>query len=708
MHALLGRCMHLSGLASLRCSVDFLDLPSARSCDKERRSKSPQLSPARCSWQLRVIKFKAADGSRHNSQPQSAATIPSVCLPLPYSQPGCEQGVPAFNSRTPCLLRSADAPCTPPGRRACQGGRSTLSYLTRTMAALSAAPRALARAARGAVRLPGSGNPARMSAGSACAASKRALSMYAIPHVEFLPNSDTSQRVVFRGSAGREVSPWHDVPAFVPGTADVHMVVTAPRGKREVVVPAYHEELNPLKVSLGANGTPALRPQAPSFNLGFIPQTYCSAVVTGIGAGGQGEVNAPPSTAPSYAALEVLDLSMSRASVGSMAPLKVLGAYGLLQGGTVRWTVLGVRADDALTSHLAEVLEGGAALDPESVSDPVVRQTVSNALFWLRDAAVAESSTAVEELGGGLLPPAAASALVSIFHKAWANYVFNREDTKALFGLDVMRLAFPGPWRPHPGWTPPTSAACTEEQAAVYAPAVLPPPDASAFYASPQDPSLPAFGDVTTKPVFEGEAANLAVSQASRGEGEGAAHTGLDPSVVRAAEAAAADADAARVGVKVPGAAPAQPVDVPVEEGDDTFTVLEVTDPDADIAADASGDGSAAVRTGLDLHTASLEEVVAACGGDTDLATAMLATQQAQLIQAGNAAAAAELPAMAAAVAELKAARSKRAAAQAQPDLEASMRALYSGGRAAPQRNQGDKAQGKGHQGKAKAGAAKK
>jgi len=480
-----------------------------------------------------------------------------------------------------------------------------------------------------------------MTLGSGQSAS---FSSYAIPHLEDLPQEDTKQRVVYRGSAGADVSPWHDVPAFVAGSADVHCVVTAPKGSRAVLKPAYHEELNPLKATNGVDGKPVLRASPPPFHVGFIPQTYVNAAVASIDASGAPQVYGAQGK-PSYQALQVLDLTAGRVRLGSIQRLHVLGAFGSQQGGVLQWTIVGAQVDDSTAEAYRQEIDAlGVSPDISAVEDAVLRQMLSNAAHWLANDRASGVDGQVSMLNQGrLVPPAVAENLISVFHKAWANLVFTPSDDRALFGFDVLQKAFPGPWTPAQGWQPPVSAYATAEQAAVYQPAALAPPDAAAYYGAG------AVAGATLQPMHETAAGTASIVQRSIAGQEGIVHAGVQSEAAAAGQAAVATAELSGRSVKLPGflAGAAQEKDVPTHSPGvattlHTFGAEESAAGEAYLAGEEQAPSDEELQAwetfqSLDSSTATWEQAVEAFSGDVELAKLWRATHQAHMMSENGA-----------------------------------------------------------------------
>ena len=488
------------------------------------------------------------------------------------------------------------------------------------------------------------------------------FSSYAIPHLEDLPNQDAQQRVVYRGSAGADVSPWHDVPAFVAGSADVHCVVTAPKGSRAVLKPAYHEELTPLKAVSGMDGKPLLRTSPPPFHVGFVPQTYVNAAVASIDASGAPQVVSGAEGKPSYQALQVLDLTQTRVRLGSIHRLHVLGALGSQQGGVLQWTILGAQVDDSTAeSYRQEINALGVSPDIAAVEDPVLRQMLGNAAYWLAHERSADVEGEVSMLNQGrLVPPAVAENLISVFHKAWANLVFTPSDDRALFGFDVLQKAFPGPWTPAQGWQPPVSAYATPDQAAVYQAAALAAPDAAAYYAQAGSSAQGSLAGATLQPVHETAAGTASIVQRSISGQEGVAHAGVQADEAASGQAAVKAAEHAKRSVKLPGYLAGAAIERDTPQSSRTApTVLHT------FSAEESAAGSAylagqelppsdeevqafeAFQT-LDATSTTWEEAVAAFDGDVELAKLWRAAHQAHMVsESGAQEAAASMPSLA-------------------------------------------------------------
>jgi hypothetical protein len=438
--------------------------------------------------------------------------------------------------------------------------------------------------------------------------------------------------------------------------------------------PAYHEELNPLKASMGSGGKPLVRLSPPPFHVGFIPQTYVNAAVAAVDASGAPQVVSGRQGKPSYQALQMIDLTPSRSRLGSIQSLQVLGAFGTEQDGVLSWTIVGVQADSTdAEAYRQEVDTLGVMPDISLVSDPVLRQTLSNAAFWLASSSFSGATQMLNE--GRMLPPSAAENLISVFHTAWAHLVFSPSDDRSMFGFDVLQKAFPGPWVPEQGWQPPSSSYATQEQAAVYSAAALPMPDAAAYFAAGGSKQSHQLSQVTDKPVFEAAAATASFVQRSIGGAEGIMHAGVVPEEAAIGQAAAASADAKLHAVKLPGflQSAAEEGDPPQPASSEKVVLHEFNAEqsevglaylaDEDVAATHQETAAWEAFKTLDPASATWEEALAAFDGDAEIAHLWRATHQAHMIsEHGVQESAASMPSVAAAA---SAAESKRAARQA-------------------------------------------
>lgn len=202
------------------------------------------------------------------------------------------------------------------------------------------------------------------------------------------------------------VSPWHDVPlkatagggAAQPGGGSAPATLAAPAQQQplfnfvvevsagttpKLEVSTSEGPLNPLVQDTTSAGAPRFFPAPLFFNYGMLPRTFESPDILDpeTGAPGDGDpvdvvevggwIDASPSTtgtAAGWAGGPAPPPGAGALPVGSVVPVKVLGALALIDGGELDWKVLAIRASHpaaALLSCVAdlEAAAGGACID---------------------------------------------------------------------------------------------------------------------------------------------------------------------------------------------------------------------------------------------------------------------------------------------------------------------------------------------------------
>ena len=127
----------------------------------------------------------------------------------------------------------------------------------------------------------------------------------------------------------RRVSPWHDIALRAAETEGFNFVCEVPRGEMAKKEICTRSPFNPIVHDLRKDGTRRYYGMPSIVNYGAMPQTYEDPAhkdeLTGIGGDGD--------------PLDVCEIGSERAHVGSIYPVKVVGALALVDGGETDWKV---------------------------------------------------------------------------------------------------------------------------------------------------------------------------------------------------------------------------------------------------------------------------------------------------------------------------------------------------------------------------------
>ncbi|CAM9843899.1 unnamed protein product, partial [Chrysoparadoxa australica] len=139
------------------------------------------------------------------------------------------------------------------------------------------------------------------------------------------------------GAAGRDISPWHDVPLSPEGAPPgvFNMVVEIPMLSTAKMEIQATLGLNPIKQDL-SDGVPRYYTYGtPLFNYGLLPQTWEDPhLKDNLGRGGD---NDP---------LDVVEIGDGPLLMGSVVPVKVLGSLELIDQGETDHKVIAIRESD--------------------------------------------------------------------------------------------------------------------------------------------------------------------------------------------------------------------------------------------------------------------------------------------------------------------------------------------------------------------------
>uniref|UniRef100_H3CJ50 inorganic diphosphatase n=1 Tax=Tetraodon nigroviridis TaxID=99883 RepID=H3CJ50_TETNG len=148
-------------------------------------------------------------------------------------------------------------------------------------------------------------------------------------------------RVFFKDSAGKYISPFHDIPFYADEDENIfHAVVEVPRWTNAKIEIATKEPLNPLKQDTKKGSLRYVANVFPHkgyiWNYGAIPQTWEDPNHQDSDTGCCGD-NDP---------IDICDIGNKVCSRGEVIKVKVLGTLALIDEGETDWKVIVINTDD--------------------------------------------------------------------------------------------------------------------------------------------------------------------------------------------------------------------------------------------------------------------------------------------------------------------------------------------------------------------------
>eukprot|EP01083_Nonionella_stella_P072407 195260_1 len=145
---------------------------------------------------------------------------------------------------------------------------------------------------------------------------------------------------------GKIISPWHDIDLYY-SKKDLmfNMVTEIPRGKRAKNEMDTHQKHNPLKQDTTNGELRFFKYGDFPFNYGYLPQTWESPYEKHPATGVPGDKDP----------IDVVETSDSRIPVGSVVCVKVLGVFGMIDGGETDWKLIAVACDDPLAKRIDDI-----------------------------------------------------------------------------------------------------------------------------------------------------------------------------------------------------------------------------------------------------------------------------------------------------------------------------------------------------------------
>eukprot|EP00933_Yihiella_yeosuensis_P000972 TRINITY_DN10152_c6_g1_i1.p1 TRINITY_DN10152_c6_g1~~TRINITY_DN10152_c6_g1_i1.p1 ORF type:complete len:264 (+),score=65.58 TRINITY_DN10152_c6_g1_i1:58-849(+) len=151
-------------------------------------------------------------------------------------------------------------------------------------------------------------------------------------------------RLQFQDAAGKQISPWHDIPLKSTCGQFFNTIIEIPKNTKPKMEVAVKEELNPIAQDVKKG---KLRDyHGPIFwNYGMLPQTWEDPNVV------HKETNCAGDNDP----VDVVEIGSEIIAQGSVEPVKVLGVLAMIDDGELDWKVIGIRAGDKLASELNDI-----------------------------------------------------------------------------------------------------------------------------------------------------------------------------------------------------------------------------------------------------------------------------------------------------------------------------------------------------------------
>ncbi|KAK2077229.1 hypothetical protein QBZ16_004863 [Prototheca wickerhamii] len=142
------------------------------------------------------------------------------------------------------------------------------------------------------------------------------------------------------------VSPWHNVP-LIAGTGLHSFIVEMPKDSSAKFEVQTEAPLNPIKQDLTDAGELRYYHSNLTWNYGLLPQTWEDPAFV------NPEVNATGDNDPT----DVVEIGSTRFATGDIVPVKILGAFALLDQTELDWKVIAIAAEDPLAEEVNDILD---------------------------------------------------------------------------------------------------------------------------------------------------------------------------------------------------------------------------------------------------------------------------------------------------------------------------------------------------------------
>jgi len=153
-------------------------------------------------------------------------------------------------------------------------------------------------------------------------------------------------RLRFQDSAGKEISPWHDIPLYTGEDGVLNCLIEIPKNTKPKMEVATKEAKNPIAQDMKKG---KLRDyHGPIFwNYGMFPQTWEDPNV----------VHAETKCAGDNDPVDVVEIGSESLAQGAVEPVKVLGTLAMIDDGELDWKVIAIRKADPLAAELQDITD---------------------------------------------------------------------------------------------------------------------------------------------------------------------------------------------------------------------------------------------------------------------------------------------------------------------------------------------------------------
>lgn len=150
---------------------------------------------------------------------------------------------------------------------------------------------------------------------------------------------------VFLTDDGSKKSPWHDVPLYCGSGDSVNFFCEIPKETDAKMECATDEKLNPIKQDM-KKGKLRFYPYNINWNYGMLPQTWEDPKEKNDECGGVFGDNDP---------VDVVEIGSTQLEMGGMYPVKVLGAFAMIDDGELDWKIIAISEADPKASEVNDV-----------------------------------------------------------------------------------------------------------------------------------------------------------------------------------------------------------------------------------------------------------------------------------------------------------------------------------------------------------------
>jgi inorganic pyrophosphatase len=153
-------------------------------------------------------------------------------------------------------------------------------------------------------------------------------------------------RLRFKDSAGKEVSPWHDIPLYTGEDSVLNCLIEIPKNTKPKMEVATKEPNNPIAQDVKKG---KLRDyHGPIFwNYGMFPQTWEDPNV----------VHEVTKCAGDNDPVDVVEIGSESLAQGTVEQVKVLGTLAMIDDGELDWKVIAIRKADPLAAKLNDIAD---------------------------------------------------------------------------------------------------------------------------------------------------------------------------------------------------------------------------------------------------------------------------------------------------------------------------------------------------------------